>query len=86
MSGGEPSSIKRPPRCAVGAPVPNGIYGAHVKVRFEDGVYGLILRLILFLRSYSVKVHLPVRLVYPLTQAKTLSDQGSDPRSGRVFQ
>ena len=46
MSGGEPSSIKRPPRCAVGAPVPSGIYGAHVKVRFEDGVYGLILRLI----------------------------------------
>ena len=46
MSGGEPSSIKRQPRCAVGAPVPSGRYGAHVKVRFEDGVYGLILRLI----------------------------------------
>ena len=47
MSGGEPSSIKRPPRCAVGAPVPSGIYGAHAKVRFEAEVYGLILRLII---------------------------------------
>jgi len=47
MSGGEPSSIKRPTRCAVGAPVPSGIYGDHVKVRLDDEVYGLIFKLIL---------------------------------------
>ena len=43
MSGGEPSSIKRHTRCAVGAPAPSERFGNRAGTKFDFLVYGLIL-------------------------------------------
>ena len=44
MSGGEPSSIKRLPRCAVRLPVLSRRYEDRVGATFDFEVYGLVLR------------------------------------------
>ena len=46
MSGGEPSSIKRLPRCAVRLPVLSRRYEVRVEARFDFKVYGLIVQLV----------------------------------------
>ena len=44
MSGGEPSSIKRLPRCAVRLPVLSRRYEDRVGATFDFEVYGLVLQ------------------------------------------
>ena len=44
MSGGEPSSIKRLPRCAARTPARSRRYGYRVEAKFDLKVYGLILQ------------------------------------------
>ena len=44
MSGGEPSSIKRLPRCAARSPARSRRYGDRVEANFDLKVYGLILQ------------------------------------------
>ena len=49
MSGGEPSSIKRFPRCAARVPALSRGRDFRAKVRFDLKVYGLILQLDFYL-------------------------------------